>query len=272
MDAAQQRPRYHPRLHKPAGNDPFPMPIRSTKAEVSPPATPPKNILGTSRHCLRSTKAEVSPPATHARTPAPAGEHAALNKGRGITPGYTSAPALAPDVGIVRSTKAEVSPPATRAILPGCAGGAERSTKAEVSPPATLLARGIGSVNMSTRSTKAEVSPPATHSDQPVNDGGIPAPLNKGRGITPGYTRPFPPRSGIAPDAQQRPRYHPRLHLRVCADLRIFDIRSTKAEVSPPATPVLASWAVRIMSAAQQRPRYHPRLHLKLNKTHISAL
>ena len=206
-----------------------------------------------------------------------------LNKGRGITPGYTDASAatatpvplaqqrpryhprlhsrdrLVSAVVLLRSTKAEVSPPATpdqpsRWLCRSC-----RSTKAEVSPPATHIA-GRHPERRQARSTKAEVSPPATRCNRCWQLASVPS-LNKGRGITPGYTRgPQLPRAEPV-SAQQRPRYHPRLHIRLLAGSYEGQHRSTKAEVSPPATRLMATLHLTEFINAQQRPRYHPRLH-----------
>ena len=109
---AQQRPRYHPRLHMPPITVPTADPIRSTKAEVSPPATR-VDLGSTAAMSARSTKAEVSPPATRDRGLGSRGRLGTLNKGRGITPGYTSGRRKGFQDTLKRSTKAEVSPPAT---------------------------------------------------------------------------------------------------------------------------------------------------------------
>ena len=209
-EAAQQRPRYHPRLHNKVQRDLAFAVVRSTKAEVSPPATPPAGSARGRGRVRRSTKAEVSPPATPAGAGVRALPQGSLNKGRGITPGYTRTDGQA-----LRRCQALNK---GRGITPGY-------TKQN---PISDLAQGA-------RSTKAEVSPPAT----PVACSWISRAywaLNKGRGITPGYTlgnHARDPETGLA---QQRPRYHPRLHLAPEGLSWRSIARSTKAEVSPPAT------------------------------------
>ena len=164
--------------------------------------------------------------------------HCALNKGRGITPGYTIRTSDPGSESSDRSTKAEVSPPATH-TAPSRLQTSQRQAVNKgrgITPGYTFRLRYLGAPHTQ-RSTKAEVSPPAT--------------LN--------FVRQFRCQSERA---QQRPRYHPRLHRCASATPARNVVRSTKAEVSPPATRLNRRVFLSFSDCAQQRPRYHPRLHL----------
>ena len=159
-----------------------------------------------------------------------------LNKGRGITPGYTACDREEECCDAIRSTKAEVSPPATPSHGGGDQPGGKALNKGRGITPGYTSRICIHGQRLDGRSTKAEVSPPATHLNIVILSNVI-LPLNKGRGITPGYTLEGPAGAGKSHVAQQRPRYHPRLH------------------------PEDVAQRYKMHPVAQQRPRYHPRLH-----------
>ena len=235
--SAQQRPRYHPRLHL--------QPDRQEGAGECVAQQRPRyhprlhRLVQVCVHChkARSTKAEVSPPATLGRTAKRC-------------------------AGVRRSTKAEVSPPATRNRIPSVTSPRERAQQRPRYHPRLHPWPALGSPERIGRSTKAEVSPPATPWEitQGIQKQGS---LNKGRGITPGYTSRLKAFLGVPLRAQQRPRYHPRLHMELCHESIRIVCRSTKAEVSPPATHSLewgrlSSHQARSTKAEVSPPATHP--------------
>ena len=115
------------------------------------------------------------------------GQRFPLNKGRGITPGYTWLPGLWPSRGIIAQQRPRYHP---RLHL----RTARRFLKVR---------------------NAAQQRPryhPRLHAAGWRRSYGNRSSLNKGRGITPGYTPTFPFMLLTSSSAQQRPRYHPRLH------------------------------------------------------------
>ena len=161
-----------------------------------------------------------------------------LNEGRGVCPGDTAPRAAIPGDLLRRSTKAGASAPATpSARLTVEPSFSRRSTKAGASAPATRTSGIVCSVAI----LIAQRRPgrlPRRHLDPNPNRKHPCATLNEGRGVCPGDTRQ---------DSDV---------------VRQFQLRSTKAGASAPATPLRQVVDMASGEDAQRRPGRLPRRHM----------
>ena len=253
----------------PAGaRDRRPWRRRSTKAGAEAPATRSSSAGGPPQS-VRSTKAGAEAPATRLHCGNASGSSSPLNEGRGRSPGDTGTPLMGvstPDhaqrrpgpkprrhasfhaiLGRThrRSTKAGAEAPATHAGSGYAVGRRARSTKAGAEAPATR-AGAADRVAPRRRSTKAGAEAPATPAGAARF---LPrfAPLNEGRGRSPGDTR----------EKQ--------------FVVRGLDDRSTKAGAEAPATPAVTSAVCCRAASAQRRPGPKPRRHMLFSTIDVTA-
>ena len=185
MTIAQRRPERQPRLHVWGGG----IQVIRDDAQRRPERQPRLHVSAVVRHAelpLRSTKAGASTPATPAQTCMCATPTIALNEGRSVNPGYTYSSIHSLDLActaqrrperqprlhvwgggiqVIRDDaqrRPERQPRLHHRRLHGAASYGHRSTKAGASTPATLSQPAAYSAEPGPRSTKAGASTPAT--------------------------------------------------------------------------------------------------------------
>ena len=239
------------------------MPERSTKAGAFTPATPhaPPGAL---RRPTRSTKAGAFTPATRRAPGRSRGGSGALNEGRGVHPGDTSA-----------SSADQSSPARLAQRRPGRSPRRHSRTGSDSTRPCPPLNEGRGVHPGDTCAPR----PSSTRRD-PLNEGrGVhpgdtcaprPSstrrdPLNEGRGVHPGDTSRNPSSRAHASSAQRRPGRSPRRHRQHSRGRDTRLSRSTKAGAFTPATPATARATAWPRRSAQRRPGRSPRRHVADN-------
>ena len=256
---------------------------RSTKAGASAPAT---RVRADPHVALlpRSTKAGASAPATPPLPRPPPEGSAALNEGRGISPGDTRRrdwagsrpPTLNEGRGISPgdTRRSEATTSATKTALNEGRGISPGDTRpyAIVDPrlwiaqrrpghqPRRHAQRQSGTLGVRPRSTKAGASAPATRT-APIRYARCPSTLNEGRGISPGDTyRAFRQETSAVP-AQRRPGHQPRRHSRCCRSMTCNAPFAQRRPGHQPRRHQPSKFPPMRSSPAQRRPGHQPRRH-----------